>query len=211
MLSNDICVGGRLFSEVVALADQKSRPADVARLAASGKVIPELEEIWLAASSDTASWRPEGISPLPLVYALRDSIYSQAPLENLLATATRFIARQIAVHVKHRVSPSHPVGELFVMGEGSRHGQIVNRLVDLLPGVSIRQLGELGHDRTILSASIAALTLLHIWQIPMPCTSRAGVPRVLGRITPGSPANWQRVLRTMTSNAPWSLPLREAI
>ena len=97
------------------------------------------------------------------------------------------------------------------MGDGSKHEQVIRWMNEMLPVVTIRRLTEVGKDRTVLAASIAALTLLHLWQIPVPSTKVGEVPRVLGRITPGSPSNWQRVLHAMTSNAPWLLPLREAI
>lgn len=212
--SSDICVGSRLLSELIAItkgAAKISDPLDLGKAAAAGRVIPELEEIWLATSGQSNHWSPEGVSALPLVYAFQNSVYATAPLENQLATAIHFVAHQVERHIKHGIPASNPVGELFVMGEGSKNGLMIHLLNEMLPAVSIRRLSELGQDRTLHAASIAALTLLHIWQVPVPSTNTSEVPRVLGRITPGSPSNWQFVLQAMTSNAPWLLPLREAI
>lgn len=207
-----VCVGSRLLTELVARSSaDEPKPVDYRKIGESGRVLIELEEIWRATAGDNHGWKPDGVSALPLIYALEKSIYDKAGLPDLLATANHYIANQVVLHVRHRVSPAYPIGELLVMGDGSKHSLVMNWLKELLPAVKIRHLTELGQDRTILAASIAALTLLHVWQIPVPSTNRSEVPRVLGRITPGSPSNWQRVLHAMTSNAPWLLPLREAI
>lgn len=214
-LSTDICVGARLFAEIIAarnpvdLNSEKVSPQNVD--CSKGTVIEELDEIWRSVSGSQERWDPRGVNVLPLVYALKNSIYANAELNDLLTTAAYFITRSVAQYVKFVVPPTCPIGELFVMEEGPQAGLVRAWLKEFLPAVSIRNLDELGQDRTILAASVAALSMMHVWQIPVPSTTTGEVPRVLGRITPGSPSNWQRVLHTMTSNAPWLLPLREAI
>ena len=210
IFSCDLCVGSRLFVEL-SRASQQQVTVDVDKLATSGRVIPELEELWLATTQGVPVWQPEGQSALPLIYALKNSIYETAPLENQLATATRFLARKISDFVKHGVPASKPVGELFVMGDGSRNGLLLHHLNELLVPTPIRRLSEIGHDRTIHAASIAALAYLHILQIPIPSTGQGAVRRVAGRLTPGTPSNWSRILTLMTHHAPWLLPLRDAI
>ncbi len=210
--SMDICIGHRLLGELASRVEHKPI-ADYAKLATAGKVIRELAEIWRAtAIGQETAWSPKGVSALPYLYALDQSIYKSASLDDLLATATHFIAQQAANFVLHSVSAAHPVGELFVMGEGARTNQLLMRsLGKSLPVIPIRKMDELGQDRSILAASIASLAMMNLWQIPLAPSRGGEVPRVLGRITPGSPSNWQRVLREMDSNAPWLLPLREAI
>ena len=210
--SMDICIGNRLLGELASRVEH-SQKADYAKIATVGKVIRELAEIWDAtALGHEHAWSPKGISPLPYIYALEESIYKTASLEDQLATATHFITQQAANFVLHRISAAHPVGELFVMGEGARSNHLLLRgLEESLPVISIRKLDELGQDRSILAASVAALAMMHVWHIPLAPSRGGEVPRVLGRITPGSPSNWRRVLHEMTSNAPWLLPLREAI
>ena len=212
VLSTDITVGSRLISEMIAdRCRETTQPVDVDQLADNGTVIPELYDLWSATATEYPTWHPHGVSVLPLVYALADSVHAEDSVENLVATAFQFIATRIADHIKHRVPPTCPVGELLLMGDGSNRRTMVRLLNEQLPGVPVRKLSELGQDRTIHAASVAALTLLHIWQIPVPSTNGYEVPRVPGRITPGSPSNWRRVLHAMTNNAPWLLPLREAI
>ena len=214
-LSADICVGSRLFAEITAARNPVDLKSDNTMSqnidCSNGTVIEELEEIWRSVSGSQDAWDPRGVNVLPLVYALKNSIYANAALDDLLTTAAYFITRSVAQYVKFVVPPTCPIGELFVMEEGSHSGLVRAWLQEFLPAVSIRSLDELGQDRTILAASVAALSMMHVWQIPVPSTKTGEVPRLLGRITPGNPSNWQRVLYTMTSNAPWLLPLREAI
>jgi len=217
--ASDVGVGDQLLAELVASYSSKSErsetsdasPVDVGKVAAQGSPILELLEIWQATMSREISWSPHGISALPLIYAWRNSIYATSALKDLLATAIHLMALDIASYVRHRIPAATPIGELFLMGEGTTVDLIVHVLVDQLPGVSVRRLSELGQDRTLYAAAVAALVLLHVWQVPLPSTKPGEVPRVLGHITPGSPSNWRHVLKVMDSNAPWLLPLREAI
>ena len=59
----------------------------------------------------------------------------------------------------------------------------------------------------------ALLSMLHVDQVPMntPALSGTDAPRVLGRITPGSPGNWHRVLGDMAETLPEKVTLRSAI
>ena len=230
--ANDVCVGDQLLAELVAsfssdseltnstpgsssdslaASSSGSAPVDVGKVAAQGTPILELLEIWQATMSRDSSWNPHGMSALPLIYAWRNSIYATSPLKDLLATAIHLIALEIGSYVRHRIPAATPIGELFFMGEGTTVDLIVHVLVDQLPGVAIRRLSELGQDRTLYASAVAALVLLNLWQVPLPSTKPGEVPRVLGRVTPGNPSNWRHVLRVMNSNAPWLLPLREAI
>jgi len=215
--SMDICIGHRLLGELASRIEHAQTTdyakLNYAKLATAGKVIRELAEIWnVTAHGHESAWSPKGISALPYIYALDQSIYKTASLEDQLATATHFITQQAANFVLHRISAANPVGELFVMGEGARANPLFLRwLTESLPVVPIRKIDELGQDRSILAASVAALAMMHVWHIPLAPSRGGEVPRVLGRITPGSPSNWHRVLHEMNSNAPWLLPLREAI
>ena len=209
-MAMDVCVGSRFWSELAANRRELSAGVRDGSLAAGGSAIPELAELWHATHGIAEGWSVNGVSPLPLLYALRESAYGTCTLQDQLATATQFVAHRIENHIKHIVPAATPVGELFIMGEGSKNAQLMRLLHEAIPEVSIRRLEELGQDRTIYAAAVAALALLNIWQVPVP-SSNHGVPRLLGRITPGNPNNWQRVLRAMTSNVPWLLPLREAI
>ena len=207
----DICVGTRLFAELIGRSQTRRPTTDVDKLAASGRIIPELETLWVDTARIAVSRHPDGVSALPLIYALNNSDHADTTLPDQLATATRFLARKISDFAKHGVPANKPVGELFVMGDGSRNGLLLRHLNEWLTPTPIRRLNEIGHDRTIHAAAIAALTSMHLWQIPIPSTRQGAVHRITGRLTPGTPSNWSRVLSVMTDHAPWLLPLRDAI
>lgn len=211
--SMDICVGQRLLSELALRRAEAVDMTSYGKRAAAGRVIPELVQLWDATTTldFTHSWQPDGTSVLPLIYALDQSIYNTACLEDQLASATYFLVQQIAGFALHQVPASQPVGELLVMGEGTKNQLLMRWLAESLTVIPIRKLDDLGQDRSLLAASVAALAMMHIWHIPLAASRGGEVPRVLGNITPGSPSNWQRVLQEMTSSAPWLLPLREAI
>ena len=203
-------VGSRLLSELKLTYKDAIGDRPLVELADAGQIIPELNELWCATTGPNTQWQPEGINALSLRYALQSSEYANSPIEHLIATAYHHLAFQIARYVQYQVPKMSPVGELFLMGEGCDEA-LNERLEQLLTAIPIRRLAEIGQDRTIHAAAVAVLTLLHVWQIPVPCTNGGETPRVPGRINPGSPSNWRRVLSTMTSNAPWLMPLREAI
>ena len=59
----------------------------------------------------------------------------------------------------------------------------------------------------------AMLALMHLDQMPgsLPWLTGAQAPRILGRITPGNPANWRRVLMNMADYRPPAMRLKDAI
>ncbi len=194
----------------------KSTPdasADQCQQPPAGQVVTELSEFWCSVvqTERSDSWSPHGTSPLSLVYALEQSEFAEIRGEDLLATATHFLAQRVADHVLRGLPASQPIGELLVMGEGARNSHLMDRLSTLVSFVPIRRLEDIGLDRSLLAASLAALAMLHLWQIPQAARPGDGIARVLGSITPGKPANWRRVLQEMITSAPGRMPLREAI
>lgn len=63
------------------------------------------------------------------------------------------------------------------------------------------------------SVTAAICGLMHIDQMPVtiPWISGSELPRVLGRLTPGSPAHWRRVIMDMGDCRPPVMKLREAV
>jgi hypothetical protein len=68
-------------------------------------------------------------------------------------------------------------------------------------------------EEWLAPATAAMLALLHLDQIPanLPELTGASAPRILGRLTPGSPGAWRRLLLDMTSANTATLPLRRAV
>lgn len=72
----------------------------------------------------------------------------------------------------------------------------------------------MNYDASYLRASTAAICgLMHVDQMPItiPWISGSEMPRVLGRLTPGSPAHWRRVIMDMGDCRPPVMKLREAV
>ena len=83
-----------------------------------------------------------------------------------------------------------------------------------MPEVSFTRIADLGIDSEALEpACIAILALFHVDQVPAnrPEITGAEVARVLGRLTPGSPQSWQRLLAHMGASRPEVRPLRSAL
>ena len=72
----------------------------------------------------------------------------------------------------------------------------------------------MNYDAPHLRATTAAICgLMHVDQMPItiPWISGSEMPRVLGRLTPGSPAHWRRVIMDMGDCRPPVMKLREAV
>ncbi len=83
-----------------------------------------------------------------------------------------------------------------------------------LPEVNVTAMDDLVVSTQQWRAPAAALLgMLHVDQIPMNSASLTGTdtPRILGRITPGAPGNWHRVLGDMADTLPDKVTLRSAI
>jgi 1,6-anhydro-N-acetylmuramate kinase len=104
--------------------------------------------------------------------------------------------------------------EVILWGPSDRAATVATHLDGLLAGRSVRRLADLAvDDPALTAATVAVLGLLHLDQIPgnLPAITKARAPRVLGRLTPGSLANWHRLLRELASRAPSVVTLRSAV
>lgn len=186
------------------------------RLAVQGQRIDELLERWLAdpALVEPGYWQPRGIAADSLAEAaLGLAAKRNWAVQDVLCTATELVAACIQRAVKRR-SPQSPRVDRMVLTGGGRHNGFLLRQVKLrLPHLRIRPIDELGFDDVSLTAgAAAALAMLHVDQVPANVRSVTGaeVARVLGRLTPGKPAAWHRLLGEMADNRPHLMPLRDA-
>jgi hypothetical protein len=91
---------------------------------------------------------------------------------------------------------------------------LINRFQQQMPKVKVNSISQLGYSADCLPAVIAALLgLLHIDQMPanLPWLSGANSQRILGRLTPGRPANWRQLVRSMADFQPPPMKLRDAV
>ena len=129
---------------------------DGGRLAASGKVIPELlahmlEDPYLAKQPPKTTGRE---------YYGKDYVQSllafgDYPLTDVLATATRFTAESIALSLR-RFAPRMPA-RLVVGGGGSRNPTLLRFLQDALPECRVQIQEDLGLDSDAKEAVAFAL------------------------------------------------------
>ena len=127
----------------------------------------------------------------------------------------QFWVKQI-VHAWKRQLPQTPkVSEAIVFGPGASDPSLIEELQLEFGDTPVRSIMEAKgwSISTPLSAVAAMLAFLHVEKIPanLPLLTGAKSARVLGRVSPGSPANWQAFLRQLTEKQNSKLPLRDAI
>ena len=118
------------------------------------------------------------------------------------------------MHEDQSAKVTTPWGEIILAGDGHQNGFLFREIQRRLPETELVALGSYGIPADFLRATATAvLGLLHIDQIPAnsPTLTGADSPRILGRLTPGNPANWHQVLACMAQTLPDKLPLRSAI
>ena len=104
----------------------------------------------------------------------------------------------IARTLQSRLPNGVAVDEIVVTGGGQHNGMLLHE-IGRLTKVPLLRPDELGHPTDSLDAATAALlALLHLDQVPANPTSitKAATPRLLGRLTGGSPRSWQLLLET---------------
>ena len=200
------------------LTEGKHRFDPGGRLAVQGRQIAELSEMLLASSyfeQAPPRWHPHGVSSDWFFdESIRAALEASRSMSDLLCTATHLIAESVVRTIEERLPKSPVVDELILTGGGVKNGFLLRELTRRLPGTPCRPIGELGIAAELLdAASVAVLALLHLDQVSATHTLITGTaaPRVLGRLTPGTPQNWQRLLRQLASNVPATMSLRSAI
>ena len=121
-----------------------------------------------------------------------------------------FLTQNVATRV-----PRHPpLGQIVFARENFISEGIRPLLSEKLSDVLLTNTEDLGWPSVWLGAACsAALAMLHIEQVPTGGTLQTGssAARVLGRLTPGTPANWRRLLKHLSDNQPTTMSLRSAI
>ena len=103
--------------------------------------------------------------------------------------------------------------KIIVTGGGEQNGMLLREIARRTEAPLCR-IADLGiPSEAFESACVGILVLLYVDQVPANRTSvtRADVPRLLGRLTPGSPQNWQRLLQTCAGSGTSVRPLRSAL
>ena len=187
------------------------------RLAVQGKRLPELVEHWMSNpyfDCPPPRWRPRGVRPERfLTDAVQMAVAADWSVRDLLCTATHFLAEMIARTIRRRLPEDAAIDEIVVAGGGQHNGMLL-REIGCLTELPLVRLGDLGIPADSLDPAAAALlAMLHLDQVPANPTSitNAATPRLLGRLTGGSPQSWQLLLETCAGSSSVLRPLRTAV
>ncbi|MBN1852806.1 MAG: anhydro-N-acetylmuramic acid kinase [Pirellulales bacterium] len=187
-------------------------------LAVQGRCNPDLLDHLLSApyfDHPGPKWHPAGT---PTNWFLSETLHWGSQhgngLRDLLCTVTHLIAVAI-VRCLHQYVPHTPSPiQLILTGGGERNGLLLRELTRRLNAMDMIPISELGMHRDQLDAAcVAILALLSIDHVPQTRTHTTGIeaPRILGRLTPGSPQNWYALLQMMAASTPATMSLRCAI
>jgi anhydro-N-acetylmuramic acid kinase len=187
------------------------------RLAVQGRQIPELIEHWLRDpyfDGPLPRWHPRGVRPERFLGdAVQMAVQRGWSVRDMLCSATHFVAEAIARAVRKRIPDDAVIDEIIVTGDGQHNGLLL-REIGRLTQLPLARLGDLPFPEEALGpARIGLLAMFYLDQVPANPTAITGadVPRLLGRLTPGSPQNWQQLLLSATGAAPAFRPLRSAV
>lgn len=151
----------------------------------------------------------------PWADALTDSapelLESKATLNHALE---QFWSEQLEQQMHQHFPRTPEFTEIVLLGRGARRERLVQRLGTAFPGVPISSELTRGWISGASGAGVAAvLAAMHVDQVcgNLPDLTGASAARILGRITPGTPANWRMVLSQMEVASRQTMPLREAV
>ncbi len=188
------------------------------RLAVQGCRIAELIEYWSVDPyfrRPLPRWRPRGVPPERfLVGALQKAVDSGWSVRDMLCTATHFVAETINLAIRGRLPRDATIDEIIITGGGQQNGMLLREIAARLPGVALTRTADVNFPLDSLGpACTAILALFYVNQVPAnsPEVTGTEIARVLGRLTPGSPQSWQRLLAEMTGSRPAVRPLRSAL
>ena len=219
LLSFDVGPGMRLLDLLAQrLTDGEEAFDPGGRFAVQGRRMQELIDHWLDDPyfrRPLPRWHPRGVRPERfLLEAVQMAVERGWSIRDLLCTATHFVAECVALAIYRRMPEDLAVDQVILTGGGRQNGMLLRELGGALPGVSLLPVEEVGMESEALGpACFALMAFFHLDQVPAnrPAITGAEVGRVLGRLTPGSPQNWQRLLSEMAEGRPVVRALRSAL
>jgi anhydro-N-acetylmuramic acid kinase len=177
--------------------------------AVQGRCVDWLLEQWCATPylkrRPPKSLSRQGLGDDLLAQAIQLARDSRCQLHDLLCTATHFVACCITLSLKRFIPPQGGSTRIFLSGGGTRNGFLWHLLEQQLAPLSLAKIDQVGIPmearKPLESGMLAALT---VDGVPgnLPSATGAAGGRLLGSITPGSPANWARCLAWMLSQTP---------
>lgn len=219
ILSFEVGPGMRLLDQLaqqLTMGEHQFDPGG--SLAVQGQKVQSLLEHWLADpifERPLPRWQPHGVRIERFLNdAVRMAIEADWSVRDLLCTATHLIAESVADTLERRLPEDLPVKQIILTGGGRANGMLLRELTARLPEISMDSIEafgmpEFGSD----AAAVALLGLFYLDQTPGNTTAitKTDIPRVLGRLTPGSPQAWQRLIQQLTGESATVRPLRAAV
>jgi anhydro-N-acetylmuramic acid kinase len=183
------------------------------------QLIPELQALWQSeqpaememAEAETGVWASTRKELAPALLLIQEKAW---PASSVLQTAVHCVAQSVVALVADYVLQQSKQPQLVVTGGGPLAAMLRQQLIESLPGIAVASDHELGFPGEMLpSVAAALLAQLNFDQTPANLThlTAARTPRVLGRLTPGSPRNWQRLVRHLAEQKPAVVSLRAAM
>jgi 1,6-anhydro-N-acetylmuramate kinase len=140
--------------------------------------------------------------------------HSAGPSSEPQAEGSQTVAEAVRRCIVTNLAQMPRIDELVLSARGNSRTALAGELARQMPNVRVLDPAELGIPRGALKpAAVALLGLLHLDQFPANATGITGarIPRVLGRLSPGSLTNWHRLVRELAAAKPSVIALRSAI
>lgn len=213
--------GSLLDALTLKLTDGENQIDVGGRLTVQGCQIADLMQGFKNLERPETFWNQSGLSPKPFLDFVGTQNASNHSTQDVLCTASCFIAERIAENVMEMIRDQTPTyassdfePEILLTGAGRLHGMLINRIATLLDRRKIATISQFGFPaETFDAVCTAMLTLMSVDQIPsnIPALTGSETGKALGRITPGSTGAWHRLILEMSENKPCSRPLRSAV
>lgn len=219
ILAFDVGPGTELLDRLTyRLTEGKHRFDPGGRLAVQGRKIPALLSHLLSApyfQQGLPRWHPHGVCPTWFLdESIRIAIDSGYSMRDLLCTSTHLIAESLFRAIEEYLPRRLQECEVVLAGDGLRNGLLLREISSRLAQQTPKRITDLDISHTLLdAATTGVLTLLALDQVSQNQTSITGtaIPRVLGRVTPGSPQNWRQLVKQLRDYWPASMPLNNAV
>ena len=224
--SGDVCriwsiglgVGTRLVDCLFKSLCKPGTEHAAAQRADNGRLIEALYDKWLSEVFD-AGTVPRRDNQQALAERLAKMAVDVGGLEttstaDLLCTATHLVAEIAARRMMQQLPASFATDEIVIAGYSGQTAFLAQQLAARLPKHRLlRELEGQITDESLGPAAVAVLALLTLDQVPGNSTAITGarLPRVLGRLTPGSPHAWHQLLRDAADHKSPIVSLRSAM
>ena len=212
----DVVPCGSLLDTLVwQLTDGKTAVDTGGRFAVQGCQVPQLMAALRDAMPLSNNWTPMGLKPERYLKIADKAVQSGLSRQDILCSVSGFIAETVADRIeKLKKTADLHEPELLIQGSGWQHGLLMNSLSTHLQKRTLIPISQFGIPVDTFDALCTAmLTSLTVDHIPgnLPHLTGSETTKPLGRITPGSIANWHRLLCEMAGTKPANRSLRSAM